>query len=116
VAGIFAFIGKLSDLLAPLPSAVMGGVSILLFWIVASAGLRMLVDDQVDFGDRRNLVSASVVLVIGVGGAALKFAGIHFEVEVMALATIVGILLNLLLPKSKREQAPAIAQTAGKSG
>jgi uracil permease len=61
-------------------------------------------------------VIASVVLVIGVGGAALKFAGIHFEVEGMALATIVGILLNLILPKPKGEQAPALVQTAGKSG
>ena len=79
----------------------MGGVSILLFGIIASAGLRMLVDDKMDFGDHRNLVIASVVLVIGVGGAALKFAGSHFEVEGMALATIVGILLNLFLPSPK---------------
>ncbi len=112
----FAFIGKLSALISTILPAVMGGVSILLFGIIASAGLRMLVDDKVDFGDRRNLVIASVVLVIGVGGAALKFAGIHFEVEGMALATIVGILLNLILPKPKGEQAPALVQTAGKSG
>lgn len=97
----FSFIGKLSALISTIPSVVMGGVSILLFGVIASAGLRMLVEHQIDFSDKRNLVIASVVLVIGVGGAALKFAGIHFELEGMALAAIVGILLNLILPKTQ---------------
>ncbi|OYD06641.1 solute carrier family 23 protein [Paludifilum halophilum] len=96
----FSFIGKLSALISTIPQAVMGGASILLFGIIASAGLRMLVDNGIDFSDKRNLVIASVVLVIGVGGAALKFAGIHFELEGMALATLAGILLNLILPKN----------------
>ncbi|BCU82226.1 uracil transporter [Polycladomyces abyssicola] len=96
----FAFIGKLSALISTIPPAVMGGVSILLFGIISSAGLRMLVENGVDFNDRRNLVIASVVLVIGVGGAALKLVGIHLEIEGMALATLVGMFLNLVLPKS----------------
>jgi len=96
----FSFIGKLSALISTVPPAVMGGVSILLFGIIASAGLRMLVENGVDFNDRRNLVIASVVLVIGVGGAALKLVGIHLEIEGMALATLVGMFLNLVLPKS----------------
>ncbi|GGE22348.1 uracil permease [Marinithermofilum abyssi] len=100
IAIAFSFIGKLSALISTIPPAVMGGVSILLFGIIASAGLRMMVEDRVDFNDKRNLVIASVVLVIGVGGAALKFAGLHFEVEGMALATVMGILLNLVLPKT----------------
>lgn len=103
IAIAFAFIGKLSALISTIPTAVVGGISILLFGIIASAGLRMLVDNQIDFSDKRNLVIASVVLVIGVGGAALKFVGIHLELEGMALATIAGILLNLVLPRSTEE-------------
>ncbi|WP_142504756.1 solute carrier family 23 protein [Melghirimyces algeriensis] len=100
----FSFIGKLSALISTIPTAVMGGVSILLFGMIASAGLRMLVENQIDFSNKRNLIIASVVLVIGVGGATLKFVGIHFEVEGMALATLVGILLNLGLPRATDEK------------
>ena len=101
----FSFIGKLSALITTIPTAVMGGVSILLFGIIASAGLRMLVEHSIDFSDRRNLIITSVVLVIGVGGAVLKFVGINFQVEGMALATMVGIGLNLILPQTKKEEA-----------
>lgn len=97
-AMLFAFIGKLEALIASVPTPVMGGVSILLFGIIASAGLRMLVDSKVDFSEKRNLVIASIILVIGIGGAALKFVGINLEIEGMALATFVGIFLNFLLP------------------
>jgi uracil permease len=99
----FAFIGKLSALIRTIPVPVMGGVSILLFGIIASAGLRMLIEHKIDFSDRRNLVIASVVLVIGIGGAVLKFVDIHLELEGMALATVVGILLNAVLPKKAAE-------------
>lgn len=88
-------------LISTIPTAVMGGVSILLFGIIASAGLRMLVENKVDFSDKRNLVIASVILVIGVGGAALRIEGLHLEIDGMALATIVGIVLNLILPKTE---------------
>ncbi|PTX51935.1 uracil permease [Melghirimyces profundicolus] len=114
IAITFSFIGKLSALISTIPPAVMGGVSILLFGIIASAGLRMLVENRINFQDKRNLVIASVVLVIGVGGAALKFAGLHFEVEGMALATIIGILLNLILPRNmeNKEEAAASSRAA----
>ncbi|GAB7388063.1 uracil permease [Bacillaceae bacterium] len=98
IAIVLSFIGKISALIATIPPNVMGGVSILLFGIIASAGLRMLVDSGIDYGDKRNLIISSVIMVIGVGGAALRFKGIHLELEGMALATIVGVLLNLLLP------------------
>lgn len=100
----FAFIGKLSALISTIPVPVMGGVSILLFGIIASAGLRMLIENKVDFNERRNLVIAAVILVIGIGGAVLKLNAIHVELEGMALATIVGILLNLILPKTEKGQ------------
>ncbi|MDR6224768.1 solute carrier family 23 protein [Desmospora profundinema] len=108
----FSFVGKLSALISTIPPAVMGGVSILLFGVIASAGLRMMVENQIDFGDKRNLVIASVVLVIGVGGAALKFAGIHFEVEGMALATVTGILLNLILPSNREDDGASVEEAA----
>ncbi|WP_407689996.1 uracil permease [Risungbinella massiliensis] len=101
----FSFIGKLSALIQTIPTPVMGGVSILLFGIIASSGLRMLIENRVDLNEKRNLVIASVILVIGIGGAILKLTAIHLELEGMALATIVGILLNLILPKSAEEKA-----------
>jgi uracil permease len=97
LATIFGFIGKITALIQTIPTPVMGGVSILLFGIIASSGLRMLVDSKIDFGDKRNLVISSVILVIGIGGAFLKFSE-EFEIHGMALAAICGILLHLLLP------------------
>jgi uracil permease len=97
IATIFGFIGKVTALISSIPTPVMGGVSILLFGIIASSGLRMLVDSKVDFGDKRNLVISSVILVIGIGGAVLKVSE-QFEIHGMALAAICGVLLNLILP------------------
>jgi len=107
----FAFVGKLGALISTIPTAVMGGVSILLFGIIASAGLRMLVENAIDYNDKRNLVITSVILVIGVGGAALKLKGIHVDIEGMALATIIGIILNLVLPKTDNESQDNAEQT-----
>ncbi len=96
VAIVFGFSGKINALISTIPTPVMGGVSILLFGIIASSGLRMLVDSKVDLGDNRNLVISSVILVIGIGGAFIRVLG--FEVHGMALAAIIGVLLNLILP------------------
>ncbi|MBU0278072.1 solute carrier family 23 protein [Gemella sp. zg-1178] len=102
-AAVFAlalsFIGKFSALISTIPNPVMGGVSILLFGIIASSGLRMLVDEKVDLSINRNLVISSVIIVLGVGGAMLKFESINFELPAMALAAISGVLLNAFLPK-----------------
>ncbi|WP_040204896.1 solute carrier family 23 protein [Neobacillus jeddahensis] len=97
LATILGFIGKVTALIQTIPSPVMGGVSILLFGIIASSGLRMLVDSKIDFADKRNLVISSVILVIGIGGAIVKLP-FHIEVQGMALAAIIGVLLNLILP------------------
>ena len=97
VAAIFiSFIGKMMALISTIPTAVLGGISILLFGIIASSGLRMFVENKVDFGNNRNMVIASVILVIGIGGAKIAFGS--FELSGMALAAIVGVLLNLILP------------------
>ncbi len=75
----------------------MGGVSILLFGIIASSGLRMLIENKVDFKIKRNLIIPSVILIIGIGGAAIHIRDL-FSLEGMALASIIGVALNLILP------------------
>ena len=94
---LFGFCGKISALLTTIPSPVMGGVSILLFGIIASSGLRMLVENKVDFKDKRNLIISSVILIVGIGGASIHISDL-FSLEGMALASIVGVALNILLP------------------
>jgi uracil permease len=73
----------------------------LLFGIIASSGLRTLAENGVDYKDKRNLTISSVILVIGIGGGRLAFAlprGLEFQLTSIALATVVGILLNLIFP------------------
>ncbi len=94
-----SFLPKVGALLATIPVHVMGGICILLFGIIASAGVRMMVEDRTDFSQKRNLIIASVILVIGIGGAKLHFGAT--EIGEMSLATYVGVLLNLILPASK---------------
>lgn len=94
---LFGFCGKISALLSTIPTPVMGGVSILLFGIIASSGLRMLVENNIDFKVKRNLIISSVILIVGIGGASVHI-GDMFSLEGMALASIVGVILNLVLP------------------
>ncbi|KAA0548005.1 uracil permease [Bacillus sp. BGMRC 2118] len=107
----FGFIGKISALISTIPTPVMGGVSILLFGIIASSGLRMMIDSKVDLAINRNLIVSSVILVIGVGGAMLKFST-NFELHGMALAAILGIILNVVLPG--REEVAGDMYNVGK--
>ena len=102
LAILFSFLGKAMALVQTIPTAVLGGISILLFGIIASSGLRMLVENKIDFGNNRNMVIASVILVVGIGGAAVRFTE-SFAIEGMALAAIVGVLLNLFLPGREKE-------------
>ncbi|WP_125981562.1 solute carrier family 23 protein [Loigolactobacillus iwatensis] len=97
LAIIFGFIGKISALIMSIPSPVIGGISFLLFGVIAANGLRILIDNRVNFDEKRNLMIASTVLVIGIGGAYLQLG--DFQLTGVALATILGILLNLILPK-----------------
>ncbi|BAB06259.1 solute carrier family 23 protein [Halalkalibacterium halodurans] len=100
LAIVFGFSGKISALISTIPQAVMGGVSILLFGVIASSGLRMLIDNEIQLGEKRNLIISSVILVIGIGGA---FVPINENVQIpgMALATIIGIVLHLVLPNKE---------------
>lgn len=104
IAILLSFVGKVGALLQTIPLPVMGGISIMLFGIIASSGLRMLVDSGIDFSQKRNLIIASVILVLGIGGAKINFSR-NFSIEGMALATLVGIILNLLLPAHVNDKA-----------
>lgn len=97
------FCPKLAALIQSIPGPVMGGVSLLLFGLIASNGLRMLVSNRVDFDVNRNLMIASVVIILGVG---METSGISipigdYTLPGMATSTLVGILMNLVLPRPK---------------
>lgn len=93
----FAFVGKLSALIQSIPGAVIGGISFLLFGVIASSGLRIIVDNKIDFNVKRNLMIASTILVIGIGNAYLQLGQTQFSG--IAVATVLGIILNLVLPQ-----------------
>ena len=114
IAVMFGFIGKVSAIISSIPQAVMGGISILLFGIIASSGLRMMVENKVDFGINRNLIIASVILVIGIGNAQLKI-GEHFELSGMALAAIIGIILNQILPGKEKAKEDLFEEEEAKT-
>ena len=97
---------KLAAVLQTLPQGVLGGISILLFGMIASIGIRTLAEAKIDFTHSRNLIVVSLILVLGLGGAVadlgtLKVAGAEVPLKVtgMSLAALVGILANLLLPR-----------------
>ncbi len=90
-----AFIGKVSGAIATIPGAVMGGISFLLYGMIAASGLRLLVEAKVDYSRSRNLALTSVVLVTGLSGAYIQLGQV--QLKGMALATVVGMLLSLVL-------------------
>ncbi|WP_163194779.1 uracil permease [Clostridium thermarum] len=107
IATVLSFIGPVAMVIKNIPKPVMGGISILLFGIIASSGFRVFVENKIDFGKKKNLIVASVVIVLGISGAVLSFDvnGAPVDINGVALATLVGIILNLVLPeKSKTEE------------
>ena len=101
IAVFLSLFRKFGALIQTIPNPVLGGVSMLLFGIIASSGLRTLTESGVDYKDKRNLTISSVILVIGIGGGKLAFVitgGLEFQLAGIALATLVGIILNLLIP------------------
>ena len=103
IAILLSFVTKFGVLIQTIPVPVMGGISMMLFGIIASSGIRTLVESGIDYSDKRNLIISSVILVIGIGGGKLFFPlsdELNFNLEGIALAALVGIILNLLLPKS----------------
>ena len=100
IAIAFSFLGKFTALISTIPSAVLGGMSILLYGVIASNGLKVLIESRVDFGQVRNLIIASSMLVLGLGGAVLNIGAITLSGT--ALSAIVGIILNLILPREEK--------------
>ncbi len=103
IAIILAFLGKFTALISTIPNAVVGGMSILLYGIIASNGLKVMIEEQIDFNQVRNLIIASAMLVIGLGGAVLDLGYLTFSGT--SLSAIVGIVLNLILPAEVTFQA-----------
>ncbi len=99
----FSVIGKLSALLQSIPQAVLGGIMLLLFGTIASVGVQNLMHHKVDMSDTRNVIIASVMLTMGLGGAVLSTG--DFAISGIGLAAVVGVVLNLVLPKTKTAAA-----------
>ena len=96
---LFSVIGKLSALLQSVPKAVLGGIMLLLFGTIASVGVQNLMQRKVDMNETRNIIIMSVMLTMGLGGAVLSSG--NFAISGIGLAAVVGVVLNLLLPKTK---------------
>ena len=99
---LFSVLGKISALLKTIPDAVLGGIMLLLFGTIAAVGINNLVKNKVDLGDTRNLVIVSLILILGIGGAELTFG--NFTIGGIGLSALVGVILNLVLPKSKAKE------------
>ena len=99
---IFSLIGKISAFLKTIPPSVLGGIMLLLFGLIASVGIKSLITSKTDFSITRNQVIASVILTVGIGGASLEFGS--FSLAGIGLASVVGVFLNLVLPKAKTEE------------
>ena len=100
IAIIIGFLGKFTALVSTIPSAVLGGVSLLLYGFISVNGLKVLIKNQVNFEDSKNVVVASSMLVLGLGGATISIISGDFSLAIsgMSLASIVGIILNIILP------------------
>lgn len=94
IAILLSFVGKLAALISSIPGAVLGGISLLLFGIIAASGIRMLVEAKVDYSKSQNLILTCVILVMGISGATIQIGQVGLSG--MGLATIVGILLSTL--------------------
>jgi uracil permease len=100
IAIVLSFCGKLAAAIQVIPSPVMGGVSLLLYGVIAASGIRMLVEQKVDYSKPSNLILTSVVLVVGVSGAHIDVGPV--SLKGMALAAILGIVLALVVALFKK--------------
>lgn len=91
---LISFCGKFSALISTIPGPVIGGISILLYGMIGTSGLRILVDNQVDYGKSRNLILTSVIFVIGLSGIAINIGDV--QLTGMVLACVVGMALSLI--------------------
>ena len=96
---VFSIIGKLSALLQSIPSAVLGGIMLLLFGSIASVGIQNLINSKVNLNETRNIIIVSVALTLGIGGAVIPFG--TFSLSGIGLSALAGVILNLVLPRTK---------------
>ncbi|MGM0640568.1 MAG: uracil-xanthine permease family protein [Thermotogota bacterium] len=101
LAILFSFLSKFGVILRTIPESVIGGVSIVLFGMIASVGIRTLVNEKVDLTNSKNLSIVSLMLILGLGGASIKFGNVEFQG--VALAAIVGLIANLIIPNMKKK-------------
>ena len=103
---LFSVLGKVSALLKTIPGSVLGGIMLLLFGTITAVGINNLIKNKVDLGNTRNLVIASLILTLGIGGAELVFGSI--SISGIGLSALVGVLLNLILPHDKEQPAEKV--------
>ncbi len=105
IAIVFAFSGHLTALLTAIPQPVLGGISVLLYGFICVNGLKILIHNQVNFNNTKNVVVAATMLVLGLGGASISLASgdLSLAISGMSLAAITGVLLNLCIPEEKHE-------------
>lgn len=104
---IISFFGHITEALSTIPKPVLGGISLLLYGFIAVNGLKVIVQNKIDFDDIRNVIIASTMLVLGLGGAVISISSgdVNISISGMSLAAISGIILNLVLPKTKQENS-----------
>jgi uracil permease len=94
----FSFVGKLSALLSTIPTPVIGGVMVVIFGMIASVGIRLLLENKPDLSDNRNAIIFAVILVCGVGNFTIEIG--TFTFGGLGLAALMGVFLNQVLPYS----------------
>jgi uracil permease len=95
---LLAFVGKLGGVLVSIPMPVMGGVMVLLFGLITTVGISVLIKDQIDVSNPRNMSIMAIILVVGVGGLIVPVGG-GMALAGIGLAGILGVILNLILPE-----------------
>lgn len=98
-----SFCGKVGAFLQTIPSVVMGGIMMLVFGSIAAVGMSTLIKAKVDMGEARNLVIVSVVMTFGIGGMFINLG--EFSLKGISLCAIAAIIMNLILPKEKGQNA-----------
>lgn len=96
----FSLIGKVSAAISTIPSPVMGGITMLLYGVIAVQGLRIFVEQKVDFSKNSNMVLGAITFVVGVSGASIMIGSV--ELKGMAFAAIVGVVLSLIFWSFKK--------------
>ena len=99
---VFSLVGKISVFLKTIPNAVLGGIMLLLFGMIAATGVNNMIANKTNMGITRNLIIVSLTLTTGIGGAILKVG--DFTFAGIGLAAMVGVILNLILPRQKEEK------------